>query len=266
MNIFTCANVVLKLLLLSGDVEVNPGPTTRNASSQSDQTIHALLTKLEVGQAEILSALKTINERMTKTEETLTDLVTRISKTEETCASIPEIRASIGDLKKSTNDTTDKLSSMEGRLNDAEDRSRRCNLLFYGVTEKSDETWADSEKLVTDICKNHINIDLGPRDIERAHRIGKIQPGKHRPIIVNFAQFKTKESILSNGFKLKDTPYSASQDYCFATRNAQRELLRFARDQGGPFKLRYKKVVIGKKSYHYDEVRKEVKETSPRDS
>ncbi|KAH9379158.1 hypothetical protein HPB48_017525 [Haemaphysalis longicornis] len=264
MNIFTCANIALKLLLLSGDVEVNPGPTTRSTNSQTDQTIHALLRKLDEGQDQILSALKTINERLTATEETLTDLATRITKSEEMCASIPELLSSVGTLIKSSTDATIQLSNMEGRLSDAEDRSRRCNLLFYGIPEKEEETWADSEGFVADICKKHIKINLVPNDIETVHR--KVQPDKPRPVIVNFSQFKIKEAILSNGFKLKDTPYSVAQDYCFATRTAQRELLRFAREHGGQFKLRYKNVVIGKKSYPYDATRKEVKEIFPRDS
>lgn len=144
----------------------------------------------------------------------------------------------------------------------------RVGAIFFFIEspKKEEETWADSEGFVADICKKHIKINLVPNDIERAHRIGKRQPEKPRPVIVNFSQFKIKEAILSNGFKLKDTPYSVGQDYCFATRTAQRELLRFAREHGGPLKLRYKKVVIGKKSYHYDATRKEVKEIFPRDS
>ncbi|KAH9379008.1 hypothetical protein HPB48_006627 [Haemaphysalis longicornis] len=173
MNTFTYANIVLKLLLLSGD----PGPTTRSTNRQTDQTIHALLTKLDEGQARVLSALKTINDRLTPTEETLPHLKTRITKSEEMCASIPELFFSVRALTKSSTDSTIQLSNMEGRLNDAEDRSRQCDLLFYGILAK-EETWADSEGFVANICKKHIEINLVPNDIERAHRIGNVQPDK----------------------------------------------------------------------------------------
>lgn len=160
LDIFNCSNIVLKLLLLSGDIEVNPGPTTRNTSSQADHTIHALLTKLDKGQAEILSTIKAINERLTRTEETMKDLINRITNTDETCSSILEIRTSIDVLTKSASVTANQLSHVEDRLNDAEDWSRRCNLPFYGITETQEETWAHSEKLVTDIRRNNLKIDI----------------------------------------------------------------------------------------------------------
>lgn len=70
------------LLLLSGDIEENPGPTTHGGSNPADPTIHELLAKLESGQASIISELKAINSRLASAEETLNDLIARIAKTD----------------------------------------------------------------------------------------------------------------------------------------------------------------------------------------
>lgn len=77
-----------------------------------------------------------------------------------------------------------RLVGIEDRLNDAEDRSRHCNLVFYGVREGESESWADSEKLGTNICRDNLKITLELQDIQRVHRIGRITTNKSRPIIV----------------------------------------------------------------------------------
>lgn len=72
-----------ELLLLSGDVEENPGPTTRIRNNQTDLMVHVMLSKLEAGQAEILTELKSIHARLTNAEQYLADIVARIGKTED---------------------------------------------------------------------------------------------------------------------------------------------------------------------------------------
>lgn len=89
------------------------------------------------------------------------------------CASTPEIPCRVGTFTKLSNDATIQLSNMKGRLNDAEDRSRRRNLLFYEILKKQEGTGAQSEGLGVEIFKNKVKITLGPNDIEIALIIGK---------------------------------------------------------------------------------------------
>ncbi|KAH8025484.1 hypothetical protein HPB51_008399 [Rhipicephalus microplus] len=226
--------------------------------------MYALLTTLEAGQATILAELKAINTRLTSTEQTLSDLVARIAQTEDQCKLLPDMRSDVDVLLRSSTQTSDSIAGIDERLNDAEDRLRRCHLVFYGISEGESESWSDSEKLVTDICTRKIALE--PKDIHTAHRIGKIARDKKRPIIVNFSSFKTKDDILSKAFKLKGTTVSISEDFCAATRSIHRELVRFARKQKVPFKLRYKKLIIDKKTYYYDTADKAVKERTARAS
>ncbi|KAH8009442.1 hypothetical protein HPB51_017427 [Rhipicephalus microplus] len=228
--------------------------------------MYALLTTLEAGQATILAELKAINTRLTSTEQTLADLVARIAQTEDQCKLLPDMRSDVEVLLRSSTQTSDSIAGIEERLNDAEDRLRRCNLVFYGISEGESESWSDSEKLVTDICNKNWKIALEPKDIHRAHRIGEIARDKKRPIIVNFSSFRTKDDILSKAFKLKGTTVSISVDFCAATRSIHRELLRFAREQKVSFKLRYKKLITDKKTYYYDTADKAVKERTARAS
>lgn len=197
----------------------------------------------------IMSELKAINNRLAATKQTLSELSTCITTTETECSSIPEIRSNVDRLLSSAAETSSVLANVDDRLNDAEDRSRRCNLAFYGIAEGASETWNDSENLIINPCKDHLGLSIEPKEIERAHRVGKVQPNKHRPIVVKFTLFKTREMVLSNCTKFKGTSFSVGEDYSTATRITRRELLRFARDQNAPFKLRYKKLIIGNKTY-----------------
>lgn len=186
-----------------------------------------------------------------------------IEKAETECSSISEIRESVANLLATTNETTEAITSIDDRINDAEDSSRRSNLLFYGIEEKESDKWIDSEIAVIKLCKTHLDVRIDPKEIARAHHLGKTVPGKNRPITVNFTFFKTREAIQCNAAKLKGTHYSTGEYFCAATRFVRRELGHFAREQGAAFKLRYKKLVIGSKTYQYDVVHKKVVECLP---
>ncbi|KAH9359625.1 hypothetical protein HPB48_000109 [Haemaphysalis longicornis] len=86
-------------------------------------------------------------------------------------------------------------------MDGSEDRQRRCNLVFYGFEDAADETWAQSEKRIIDLCSANLGTSLQETDVERAHRIGRFQQDKHRPIIVQFNHFKDRERVLTNSKK-----------------------------------------------------------------
>lgn len=178
------------------------------------------------------------------------------------CSSIPEIRTDVVNLLATTSETTKAITNIDGRINDAEDRSRLNNLLFYSIEEKESDKWVDNENAVIKLCATNLNININPKEIARAHRLRKIVPGRNRPVIVNFNFFKTREAVLSNAAKLKGTHYSIAEDFCAATRSVRKELVRFAREQGAVFKLQYKRLVIGSKTYRYDSTHKNVEECS----
>ncbi|KAH9384071.1 hypothetical protein HPB48_026054 [Haemaphysalis longicornis] len=78
------------------------------------------------------------------------------------------------------------------RLNDLEDRCRRDNLLFYGISDNYLEKWEDSEKCVHGLLSRYFNMHLTEDMIVRAHRLGKVVENKTPPIIVKFLSFKQR--------------------------------------------------------------------------
>ncbi|XP_037561568.2 uncharacterized protein LOC119440760 [Dermacentor silvarum] len=165
-----------------------------------------------------------------------------------------------GDIENSER-TTQLVHKLDARVDDAENRSRRNNLIFYGLPDPSaSEPSSESEKIILRHCSDHLKVSLDPKEIERAHRIGRYSPDRKRPIIVKFVFFKTKEAVLSNGRNFKGTDFSVAEDFSPAVRNARKHLVAFAKAKSVPFSLRFKTLFIGSKRYVYDEASQTIKE------
>lgn len=144
------------------------------------------------------------------------------------------------------------LQSLQSRLDEQDDRSRRNNLLFHAIPDCK-ETWNESEARIREVLTGVIDL-LSANDIERAHRLGAFRPGRHRPIIVKFANFKTKDKILCARKKLKEKDISVNEDFSPATRHARNQLAAFAKSQPNeaPFQLWHNKLIMNKKQYFFD--------------
>ena len=102
------------------------------------------------------------------------------------------------------------------KLIELEDRSRRNNLRFDGLTEDPNETWDDCERKVQDVLLNKLNIE-GNIEIDRCHPFGKCRGSRPRTIVCRFLRFKDKQKILKNVKKLKDIGIFICEDFCSDT-------------------------------------------------
>lgn len=102
------------------------------------------------------------------------------------------------------------------------------------------------------LCSELLGITVDKHKVERAHRIGRFQANKSRPIVVKFNHFKDKQSILASGNKLKSTDFALREDFSASVRLARKKLLEFAKESKSPYQLRYDKLLLGKNYYVYD--------------
>ena len=96
--------------------------------------------------------------------------------------------------------TQDFVTKTKKKLADLEDHSHQNNLRFDGFQEETNETWEESESIITDFVKEKLGIEEDIL-IERAHWTGKIQRNdrtrnRKRTIVVKFLNFKDKSIIL----------------------------------------------------------------------
>lgn len=131
-------------------------------------------------------------------------------------------------------------------------------MLFFGLTDTAGETWAQSEAKVISHCSAKLQINIEPRDIERAHRLGAFHPDKKRPVIVKFTHFKDKDRILGASWKIKGLEVTVSEDFSPNTRLARKKLTEFGKTQGTPYKLRHDRLKLGDATYMYDHSSKKV--------
>ena len=111
-----------------------------------------------------------------------------------------------------TNRNTNLLKTLAYKSIDQEARSRRNNLIFWGISENFDE---NCFSLVREFIKNHIDLDSDRMYLARAHRLGQRKidyRNPKRPIIVNFRDFCDVESIMSRAYMLKNSQFSVGYD------------------------------------------------------
>ena len=163
----------------------------------TDQKFSLILSKLSVNEIRVSSIDRKVDE--------LTNVSSRVDAVENVVRS-----------------QHDRLKLLEYRSIDLEARSRRKNLLIKGIPENRRENCFQE---VRRIILEELGIE---RDmyLERAHRLGRFDSSKTRPIIVAFRDFCDTLEILNAASSLKDTPYSVCRDYPSEISKARQSLWR----------------------------------------
>ena len=139
----------------------------------------------------------------------------------------------------------------ERKTEDLEGRSKRNNLVFYGLPWNEKETNSDCENLLKDLVKNKLQIS---QDVEfdRAHRVNSRLDS---PVIVRCAFYKQKVEILKAKGKLKGTNVFVGEDFTAKVRGIRKTLtphLRRAREEGKRATMVHDHLLIDGKRFTID--------------
>lgn len=145
----------------------------------------------------------------------------------------------------------EEITTLRAKLDEAEDRSRRDNLLFFGIKDSPKESWQESEGQIISFSSEILQLQIPATDIARAHRIGRYSVDKNRPIVVKFSSFKTKELIHAKRSLLTNTDFNIREDFSLSTRIARKKLLDFGKGLKTSYKLRHNKLIADGKHYRY---------------
>lgn len=222
----------------SGDCEtlkpeskvVKMGDTAKDCAKSEGAVTTAELTKLmkEV-QADISNFRKSMEQRMDNIKKELLkkiDIETKSLRDEfhmeivKVTDTLGQMNGRLDDYDKKQSELSYDLKRLKYRLVDQEARSRRNNVLIFGIAENKDECCATA---VTTFIEDHLGIS---RDIaiQRAHRIGKSDNKKVRPIIAMFRDYPDVDDVMSKGKKLAKTGLAISRDYPAEIRAARAKL------------------------------------------
>jgi len=221
------------LLLMSGDVECNPGPAVQK--EEFERAVKQLKESMEAMAAGITkSVTDMMMKEMRAIKEELVNVSSKISRLDN---DLSEIRLRLERQSEGLREADEARELLNGRVDDVEKRieeqerhSRRNNVLLHGVAES--EGWSaqreECEKKFVEVVNDVVPGLIQERDVVRAHRIGKRTVGKSRPIIACLCRTKDKMEILGAREELKKKGLNATQDLT----DRQRQQLRTEREAG----------------------------------
>ena len=140
----------------------------------------------------VLVAVKDLSDNVEKVEKKVGDLE---QQTQHQIEEVNCVKKEMTDVKGEISEWEKIFSRMEWKVIDGEARSRRQNLVFYGVEERGGKE--DCFKIVNGLIEGKCGIQ-GKIGIDRAHRIPTgVRPAgsKPRPLICHFVNFGDKQAV-----------------------------------------------------------------------
>lgn len=151
------------------------------------------------------------------TDDKLNMILSKVSLNDNRFRRIEQMLENVGKQHKRLTKVESVVRSYEDRIRlleyksiAIEARSRRNNILFHGLKESRTE---DCKDIICQFVLDQFQITINDSNITRAHRLGRFDRGRIRPIIVAFQEFSLTERIIKQGYLLKDTDFSISRDY-----------------------------------------------------
>lgn len=270
MSVFLRLLVGLSVvLLMGGDVEINPGPPKRQLSQQtisftdsptttsSNRNQSATARRSTAADNEVMRFLQEMKD------EVRSDLASINGKLNDMNESITNLRAENEKLREENNSMKQEMGKLSKKLDYMEGQSRRNNLRFYGIPGKMGENWDDTETKVRSFIKETLHMPSHENvEIERAHRLN-MRNTDTCPVVVKFNRYKDKESILNKARETlrRESGYTVREDYTERVLEHRRILgqeMSVARENGEPARLQYDKLIKGGQIYKYDDFTRQV--------
>ena len=195
------------MLLLSGDMELNPGPTnnlrsTKSAAKDESPDFSDILLRLE----------KRIEEGQESIMGNQHKMLARLSIIEKEIETFK--KKDIDDLKAKQSALEDKVNLISDNVGDISDHGRdlqffmdhqeqyswKNSVRIKGVVEQSGE---DIKKVKIDTLKKELDLDFENSDIDIVHRVGRRHAEVPRAILVKFMSHKSKEKVMRAKKKAK---------------------------------------------------------------
>ena len=213
---------VVNKLLLSGDVESNPGPG-----------IEDVLQELRSFRADILSQFEALRADMSTLKTDMTVMRDEVDKVKEEMSGVS---LKMGEMKKTVDtqycdidtlifqfaEAKERIERMEETMEKQERYSRRDNVIIYGIEEQDGEN--ATQKVVSVLNENLTGKTWSGADFVRAHRLGGKTGEKQRAIIARLCTSEDKFLITKARSILKEKGVGVSNDLTLNQRNQLQQL------------------------------------------
>ena len=203
-----------------------PQPPTSQEPSISD--IMATLDTIKAQGEQVQATLAEVKQDINELKENYVSLQTEVKGLRDEVA---DLREDNRHLHRTNDNLLKKLQDCDARIDDLEGRSKRNNLIFYGMHRRENETNADCEGILKDLFTDKLDLS-GEYEFDRVHRLNARQDS---PIIARCTSYKLKVDVLKAKRKLKGTPVFVGEGFSRGVREVRRRLaphLKKARQDG----------------------------------
>jgi hypothetical protein len=253
--------------------------TSIETHQKSIETKLSKLDKLESEMCKISQKISSVETRVLSLETKVTDTNSRLTEMEvsrnfdtQVCDELSNKHKQLEKLLKAEKDenaalakTVEKLKlenkSMSDDIVDVTSRLMRDNLLFFNFDEeksRDDRRTEDCKIKIINFCTSKLGInDAETRfKIDRAHRIGKFDPKKSRPIVVKFNYYGDKMEVKQKARdNLDGKQYRISDQFPKAIQERRKILIPYliqARQNNKEAVLSYDTLYIENRAYTAD--------------
>lgn len=136
-----------------------------------------------------------------------------------------DIKSHVNRLEVEIKRKDERLISLDNKIENLEQYSRRNNLRVFGLAEDKPE---DASRAVINLFKTKMKLEIKPSDIDRVHRIGRVDgdSDKTRPLLIKFTNYNARRSVFTNKKILKGTNIIIREDLTISRLNLLRSALK----------------------------------------
>ena len=224
----------------------------------------------------LINIIKCIAEALQPIKDSIDKIVNSSAQIESHDNEIKRLNTENFALRTQVSELQHDMNSIKSTLNQMENKSLECNLIFRGVDESHNET----EEVIKDKIHRIISETFNYHDeqsrlsaarscvIRRCKRLGRLNPHRMRPISVEVESRNDVDAILEYKYYLTKGVF-VDREYCVDTERKRRILcpiLRAAKmkpDLKFKSRMEFDKLVIDGKRYGTDDLDKLPQEISP---
>ena len=112
---------------------------------------------------------------------------------------VVKLTGEVGELRGQIESKDREIEDLKLKLDESEMYSRRSSVRLFNIPEAKDESTDDI------VCRlgEALGADIFYDDIDRSHRVGRVDKDKPRPIICKFVSYQAKLALMRRKKKLK---------------------------------------------------------------
>ena len=200
-------------LVLCMDVETNPGPGIV-LSPEMQQVVIAINDNVN-------ARFDVIQHQMERMRQEIGSIRTDMNNLREKVDSVQRTQA---EASREAQRMSERIEALETECDKQQQYSRKENLIFHGIMEQADESFANLRTRAVNLLNANVTGKVWTEgDILDIHRLpSKAASNKTPPLIIRFLRFRDKVTVLKARSQFNNLNIDVKSDLT----NRQRELLK----------------------------------------